>query len=149
MQALYALELGGGSQEEVERMLLLESPGSREAELQFARDLYARTIQSAKDADEIISHHAKNWEFSRIALLDRLLLRMAICEILAFEDIPPKVSINEAIEIAKKYSTAKSGQFINGILDAGLLALRQEGRVNKTGRGLIEASGEETQDEQP
>jgi len=141
MQALYAFELGGGSQEEVDLRVLLASPNGKQADLDFARELFTKTIQHAAEADKIISQHAENWEFSRIALLDRLLLRMAICEILAFEEIPPKVSINEAIEIAKKYSTAKSGQFINGILDAGLLALRVEDRIKKTGRGLIEVSG--------
>nr|WP_243663960.1 transcription antitermination factor NusB [Rhodothermus marinus] len=62
---------------------------------------------------------------------------MAICELLAFEDIPPKVSINEAIELAKKYSTEKSGQFVNGVLDAVVLDLQRQGRLKKSGRGLI------------
>ena len=62
---------------------------------------------------------------------------MAICELLTFEDIPPKVSINEAIEVAKRYSTSKSGKFINGILDAVLISLQREGRLRKKGRGLL------------
>ncbi len=62
---------------------------------------------------------------------------MAICEMLSFPDIPPKVSINESIEIAKKYSTENSGKFINGILDAVLLVLYEEGRLRKSGRGLV------------
>jgi N utilization substance protein B len=63
---------------------------------------------------------------------------MAICELLYFEEIPTKVSINEAIEISKRYSTAKSGRFINGILDAALTDLNESGRINKKGRGLIQ-----------
>ena len=62
---------------------------------------------------------------------------MAICEMLSFPDIPPKVSINESIEIAKKFSTENSGKFINGILDAVLLVLYEEGRLRKSGRGLV------------
>ena len=62
---------------------------------------------------------------------------MAVCEFLSFEDIPPKVTINEAIDIAKRYSTDKSGKFINGILDATLLDLQKQGRLKKSGRGLI------------
>ena len=76
----------------------------------------------------------------RIALIDKILLRMAICEILYFPDIPPKVSINEAIEIAKEFSTAGSGKFINGILDAILSEEKTAGRLNKTGRGLVDST---------
>ena len=74
----------------------------------------------------------------RIALMDKLLLRIGITELLYFPDIPPKVSINEVIEIAKNYSTSNSGKFINGILDAILTELKNTGKLNKTGRGLIE-----------
>ena len=69
--------------------------------------------------------------------IDRNVLRLAVCELLFLEDIPPKVTINEAIDIAKRYSTEKSGEFINGILDAALLDLQKQGRLKKTGRGLI------------
>lgn len=147
MQALYAFEMGGGDQDEVEERVLVSGHDGKQADMDFATRLYRKTIDGSVEADAIISHHAKNWEFSRIALLDKLLLRMAICEILWFEDIPPKVSINEAIEIAKKFSTAKSGQFINGILDASLLALRSENRITKTGRGLIDVSGNEQRED--
>ena len=67
-----------------------------------------------------------------------VLLRMAICEFLFFEDIPPKVSINEMIEISKRYSTEKSSKFINGILDSVFDDLKNEGRIHKSGRGIIE-----------
>jgi N utilization substance protein B len=88
----------------------------------------------------MIREKVNNWEMERIALIDRILLRIAIAELLYFPDIPPKVSINEAIEIAKEYSTAKSGKFINGVLDAILTDLKQSGKLNKSGRGLIEES---------
>ena len=104
---------------------------------EFAKKLFIRTQDMAEEADEIVTRYTKNWELSRIALIDRLLLRLAICEMLCFEDIPPKVSINEAIEVAKRYSTDRSGKFINGILDAILSEFKREGRLNKTGRGLV------------
>jgi transcription antitermination protein NusB len=88
--------------------------------------------------DEEINSRVNNWEMSRIALIDLILLRMGICELLFFPEIPPKVSINEAIEIAKEFSTAGSGKFINGILDAILSDLRTKGKLNKLGRGLID-----------
>jgi N utilization substance protein B len=77
---------------------------------------------------------------NRIALIDRILLRIGICEILYFPDIPPKVSINESIEIAKEYSTGGSAKFINGILDAVLTNEKKSGKLNKIGRGLVEDS---------
>jgi len=75
---------------------------------------------------------------TRIAFIDKLLLRIGIGELLFAEDVPPKVTINETIEIAKEFSTAKSGKFINGILDAVLIDLKDEGKLRKVGRGLIE-----------
>jgi N utilization substance protein B len=76
-----------------------------------------------------------------LAVLDKLIIRMAISELLYFDEIPTKVSINEAIELAKQYSTRKSGNFVNGILDAILGTLTEQGKINKKGRGLIESSG--------
>jgi N utilization substance protein B len=73
----------------------------------------------------------------RIALIDKLLLQIGITELMYFPEIPPKVSINEVIEIAKDYSTSNSGKFINGILDAILSELKESGNLNKSGRGLI------------
>ena len=76
------------------------------------------TISKVEGCDKLIDEHLKNWEFSRIALLDKLIMRMAITEMLFINDVPPKVVISEAIEIAKEYSTAESSSFVNGILDA-------------------------------
>lgn len=103
----------------------------------FAKRLYLKALDNRQMADEIISEHARNWDLNRIALLDRLVLRMAITELQLFKQIPPKVTINEAIEIAKAYSTEKSGNFINGLLDAVLKTLKKRGRLNKEGRGLV------------
>ncbi len=136
IQALYAYEVGGGDARDVINTVLIPEIEDK-AMRAFAEKLFLRTLDYRDDADELIRQHTENWEVSRIALLDRLLLRMAIVEIVSFEDIPPKVSINEAIEIAKKFSTSKSGKFVNGILDSIVLMLAKEGKLKKTGRGLV------------
>ena len=83
----------------------------------FAKNLLETTIGKKAVALDYIKPKLKNWEPDRIALLDMLLMRMGVCEFLFFETIPPKVTINEYIDIAKEYSTQQSGQFVNGILD--------------------------------
>lgn len=137
MQALYARELAGGDVRHFIDTLLKPKLKEDTENLRFAESLFLRTLEMGEDLDEIISRHTENWDLSRIALIDHIVLRMAISELITFEDIPPKVSINEAIEIVKRYSTPKSGQFINGILDAVLLDLQDRGRLNKSGRGLV------------
>jgi N utilization substance protein B len=106
----------------------------------FALELIRNVLANLNDLDNKIIERVTNWEMNRIALIDKILLRMGICELLYFPDIPPKVSINESIEIAKDYSTAGSGKFINGILDAILAEEKKAGRLTKTGRGLVEES---------
>ena len=81
--------------------------------------------------DEHIKLHAKNWDFHRIAAVDRNIMRLAIFEMLHREDIPPVVSINEAVDIAKKFSTEDSGKFVNGILDKVRSQLMRPARVVK------------------
>ncbi|MBA4166902.1 MAG: transcription antitermination factor NusB [Chitinophagaceae bacterium] len=83
----------------------------------FAKDLLRTTIEKKEVTMELIKPKLKNWDADRIAVLDMLLMRMGVCEFLYFETIPPKVTINEYIDLAKEYSTQQSGQFINGILD--------------------------------
>lgn len=100
--------------------------------------LFHDTIDRRAEFDEMIQSKAENWELERIALLDRILMQMGICEMLNFEEIPIKVSINEYLEIAKKYSTPKSSKFINGILDSLYLEFKKGEMIKKKGRGLIE-----------
>ncbi len=83
----------------------------------FAEPLIRGTLEKQRDLDTLIVQHAKNWELKRMAVVDRNILRLAIYEMLFREDIPPVVSINEAVDIAKKFSTEDSGKFVNGILD--------------------------------
>lgn len=83
----------------------------------FAESLVRQTTNHLDDIDKLISDTAKNWDLVRIAIIDKNILRFAIAELLYFPDIPMKVTIDEAIEVAKKYSTPDSGGFVNGILD--------------------------------
>jgi N utilization substance protein B len=136
LQILYACELNRDSRGPITIELLKDI--SDEADREFANDLINRVLIHVKELDEWIKKRVANWEMNRIALIDKILLRMGICELLYFPDIPPKVSINESIEIAKDYSTAGSGKFINGILDAVLAEEKKSGRLNKAGRGLVE-----------
>jgi transcription antitermination factor NusB len=117
LQALYAFELSG---EEIGIVLeqLPELEGVSTDVRQFASTLATKTVEHLKRIDEIISRNVQRWELSRIAVVDKNILRLAICELLYFADIPQKVSINEAIELAKIFSTKESGGFVNGILDA-------------------------------
>jgi len=83
----------------------------------FARDLINGVIENIRDIDDTISATAEHWEIRRMAVVDRNILRLAAYELLYLDGVPPKVAINEAIDLAKKFSTAESGAFVNGILD--------------------------------
>ncbi len=96
----------------------LPPPTAAEAELRlFSEPLIRGAIEHRNESDEWIRKVAKNWDIHRLAVVDRNILRLAIYEMLHREDIPPVVSINEAVDIAKKFSTDDSGKFVNGILD--------------------------------
>ncbi len=105
---------------------------------EFTINLFRKTLMSADKFEKIISEKTRNWEVERIAVMDIILLKMAICELTEFPSIPVKVTMNEYIEIAKMYSTPKSSMFINGILDKLLVDFRTQGLVKKTGRGLMQ-----------
>ena len=137
MKALYAHEQADGNPDQITHTLIKAPLEDDPPTCDFAERLFHATLDTRAEADEIIEKHAKNWEIHRIAVIDRSLLRMATTELLKFEEIPPKVSVDEAIEIAKKYSTPRSGTFVNGVIDAILLDLHDQGRLNKSGRGLI------------
>ncbi len=136
--ALYAIEMSQNPLDEVKQDVIGRENDSVVIKA-FAEQLFVSAVTHSDELNELIKRKAINWDFHRIAIIDKLILRLAICEFLYFEDIPPKVTIDEAIEISKKYSTAKSGQFINGILDSVLLELRKENRLNKRGRGLVDS----------
>lgn len=104
----------------------------------FFEDLYEFTLESDKDLNGWVDAQTKNWQSDRLAMTDFILLKMAVAEMIRFPSIPVKVSINEYIELAKNYSTPKSGQFINGILDEISIRLMSEKIIQKSGRGLID-----------
>lgn len=104
----------------------------------FVKTLYRRSLSLAEENESIISEYTKNWEIERIALMDTILMKMAMAEVRSFPSIPAKVSMNEYIELSKYYSTPKSNGFINGVLDQSFAKLKEDGLVEKTGRGLIE-----------
>lgn len=137
LRVLYAYELSGEPVEQIAGDLLMGKLLD-EKNQEFARSLIAKVVEHLDELNDWIIRKSQNWDFHRIAVLDRIILRMGICELLYFPDIPPKVTINEAVELAKKYSTEKSGIFVNGILDAVLRELKETGQLQKTGRGLLE-----------
>ena len=110
----------------------------KEEDMQFVKDLFRETALRNDEIEKMIGDKTKNWEVERIAMMDVLLMKMAITEILHFSSIPVKVSLNEFIEISKMYSTPKSKIFINGILDKIVADLKADNKLNKMGRGLME-----------
>ena len=104
---------------------------------QFAIELLKKVAINNYALHKDMSLRTSNWDSDRIALLDSIMIKMAIAELLYFPSIPPKVSMNEYIEISKDYSTPKSNIFINGILDKTINDFEESGRLNKSGRGLI------------
>lgn len=140
LQALYAEELSRDSWEHILKVIIKPKLQSEKDAYKFAENLFLRTLNHQDEIDEIIQKHIKNWKIERLTTIDKLILRIALCEFLYFEQIPTKVTINEALEIAKKYSTSKSSNFVNGILDAALEELKEADRIDKKGRGLIESS---------
>jgi len=110
----------------------LPPPTAEEVEMRlFAEPLIRGALEHRDAIDEHIKKHAKNWEFHRIAAVDRNIMRLAIYEMLFREHIPPIISINEAVDIAKKYSTQDSGKFVNGILDKVRGELMRPARIVK------------------
>ena len=103
----------------------------------YAKDLLTKTLLKNEELEKEITGKTPNWDKDRIADIDGILLKMAICEFLYFPSIPERVTINEYLEIAKEYSTPKSSIFINGILDKLVKEYKDNGRLKKAGRGLL------------
>ena len=104
----------------------------------FIEKLFSEGANLSEKHKELIANNTRNWEVERLPLTDRVIIEMAIAELISFPNIPVKVTINEYIELAKNYSTPKSRQFINGILDVISKELKSSGSVKKSGRGLID-----------
>lgn len=134
LKVSFACEISGERWQE--QLIRLKEAGHVESS-DFVRKHLELYEQFKNGADEDIVKHLKNWDFNRLAIIDRVILRLAIIELEHFEDVPPEVTINEAIELAKKFSTDKSDKFINGLLDAIFRRLKKESRITKSGRGLV------------
>ena len=109
-----------------------------EEDKNFFNNLLKYAIENDKDFAEIISGKSKNWDISRIAKVDKIILKMAMAELINFPSIPVKVTINEYIELSKNFSTPKSKKFVNGMLDVISADLQEKGIIRKSGRGLID-----------
>jgi N utilization substance protein B len=105
---------------------------------QYMLKLFRYCILRSEETGKLIEEQAENWELDRIAIMDIIIMKMALTELMIFPSIPVKVTINEYIEISKSYSSIKSKLFINGILDKLVVKLKDEGMIRKTGRGLME-----------
>ena len=108
-----------------------------EADVTFAKELLTKTLLNDQKWDKEIEGKTPNWDKDRIAEIDYILLKMGICELLNFSSIPERVTINEYLEIAKEYSTPKSSIFINGVLDKLVKEYKEQGKIQKIGRGLL------------
>ena len=115
MQALYALEINNGFPQDV--LELYDNSFNNSENDIYTRELFNCVVEKQSWADDLISQCLENWEYGRVAILDKILLRMGVSEIYHIDDVPPKVSISEMVEIAKVYSTEESSSFVNGILD--------------------------------
>lgn len=109
-----------------------------EDDKEFVNKLFQNTIDLDAQYKQLIAQNTKNWEVDRLPLTDRIILEMAITEMIHFPNIPVKVTINEYIELSKEYSTPKSRQFVNGILDVIAKNMKESGAIKKSGRGLID-----------
>lgn len=139
-QALYAWDIGQDAPEEVAQRIIHPPFFDDVEHRRFAEKLFFSAVKSFTEYEREIDDQVDNWDVKRLARLDKLIIKIALAEFETFADIPVKVSINEAIEVAKKFSTDHSGKFVNGILDAIRQRWVQEKRIQKTGRGLIDST---------
>ena len=117
LKALYAYDISGAEAEQVASDIIEASEIKPESR-RFSDDLFFQVVRHLKENDELIRQNVKSWDFSRIASIEKNILRMGICELLYYDDIPPAISIDEAIELAKKYGEKDSRNFVNAILDS-------------------------------
>lgn len=159
LQACYATLTSGSTHEAVYRQLLADDyeelrklgapaksvealdrqePASEDAV--FLRDLFFGALRRQEEHELRLTPLLENWELSRVALIDRILLVMGVEELLFFPEIPVKVTLNEYLDLAREYSTDKSSQFVNGILDKVLRTAKAKGDIQKSGKGLLDTA---------
>jgi transcription antitermination factor NusB len=117
LEVLYRLDLVGDEPEHTIAEILLRKNPPEEAET-YLRRLVDAAIGNQQEIDAVLRRHLTRWRLERLTVLDRAILRLAAAEILYFDDVPPKVAINEAVDIAKKYGDDDAGKFVNGVLDS-------------------------------
>jgi transcription antitermination factor NusB len=130
IKVLFHLEFTPGDPEEVFQ-LICENFGSSKSMRSFSRELVLGVCGNRRELDRLISRASEHWRLERMSRVDRTILRLGAFEILAMKDIPPKVSIDEAVELGKIYGTEDSGGFINGVLDNIYNNLKQENGLEK------------------
>ena len=118
LQLIYANELANTNIDTTSELMIDEEDFLSKDVIQYAKKLSTLVIDNCIETDKLIKDRSKNWDFKRIATIDKLILKLALVEMIYVNDVPPKVSIAESVEIAKKYSTNDSSGFINGILDS-------------------------------
>jgi len=118
LQSLYSSDIAKLEPSSVLASFQMEDFALEEKVFDFYKSLYLSTTENRAKIDEIIKKTSLNWEMDRMPAIDRSILRMAVCEMMILSDAPVAVVIDEAIELAKKYSTEKSGKFVNGLLDS-------------------------------
>ena len=118
LQVIYAQEFHGSDTDTTFKHMLDPDATQEEDVLTYSKHLCSLTIQHLDETDKLIKQRSKNWDIERITIMDRLILRISLAEMLFEDEVPPKVSITEGVEIAKQFSTSESSGFINGILDA-------------------------------
>jgi N utilization substance protein B len=127
MQALYAQQFSDDEPTIILNRILALYP-EKKNNSKFISSLFQCVLNYSDSANEMIKSHLQNWEIDRVAQIDQVLLRMGVCEIFYMDDIPPKVSISEMVEISKVYSTDESSGFINGVLDAVFKEFQQKNK---------------------
>jgi len=135
VQVLFHLEYNPGDPDKVFH-LICENFGPSKSIRPFSKKLVLGVCENEKGLDTLISRSSRNWRLERMSRADRSILRLGVFEIVFMKDIPPKVTIDEAVELGKKFGTQESGAFINGILDNIYNKLESEGAIEKPGKPL-------------
>lgn len=125
-------------EEKSTKVPLLDVYRDKSEDIEFVKNLLHNTISNDNENSSLIAEKTQNWDVERIAMIDILLMKMALTELLHFKSVPVKVTLNEYIELSKWYSTPKSKVFVNGVLDKLVAELKSNGRLKKIGKGLIE-----------
>ncbi len=138
IKTLKAFKPTWGNDHSLPTLFKENADGGSDEDRDFVKNLFRKTVVHSDEYEALIAEKVKNWEMDRIAVMDILLIKMALAELIEFPSIPVKVTLNEYIELAKMYSTPKSKVFVNGILDKLILDLKASKTIKKAGRGLLE-----------